>query len=97
MKITFDPKKNQKNIEERGLSFECIADFDFESAMVWEDTRKTYPERRIASLGNLNGRIHFLCFSRPETEVVRVISFRKANKREVEKYERFKEKQAADH
>lgn len=97
MKITFDPKKNQKNIEERGLSFEHIADFDFESAMVWEDTRKEYPERRIAALGNLNGRIHFLCFSRPETGVIRVISFCKANKREVEKYGKFKEKQAADH
>lgn len=97
MKITFDPEKNQKNIEERGLSFECTADFDFESAMAWKDTRKEYPERRIAALDNLNGRIHFLCFSQPETEVIRVISFRKANRRKVEQYEEFKKHQAPDH
>jgi uncharacterized DUF497 family protein len=32
MKITFDPAKNARNIESRGLSFELIQVFDFATA-----------------------------------------------------------------
>ena len=86
MKIEFDPVKNEKNIRERGLNFERAVDFDFETAVIWLDSRKAYPEARISALGLLAGRVHSLVF----TETVngfRVISFRKANKREVKRYE----------
>jgi uncharacterized DUF497 family protein len=32
MKITFDPVKSARNIEERGLSFGRATDFEFETA-----------------------------------------------------------------
>lgn len=32
MKIDFDPVKNARNIRERGLSFDRVAEFDFETA-----------------------------------------------------------------
>ena len=52
MKIEFYPAKNETNICNRGLSFELVADFDFETAVIWIDTRKTsYPEVRISALG----------------------------------------------
>lgn len=43
--------KNERNIRERGLSFERVADFDFETAIYLEDRRHEYGERRIRSLG----------------------------------------------
>jgi len=44
MKITFDPVKNERNIRERGLSFERAAEFDFETADFIIDDRKDYGE-----------------------------------------------------
>lgn len=56
MKIDFDPNKSNKNLEERGLAFDAVVDFEWESAMLYEDTRKIYPERRFVAAGNINGR-----------------------------------------
>ena len=41
---------------------------------------------RISALGLVAGRLHALVFSET-TKGIRVISFRKANKREVKRYE----------
>ena len=86
MEITFDPAKNERNIVERGLSFERAADFDFDTAIYVEDDRKDYGEKRIRSLGMLDGRLHALVFTM-RGQVLRVISFRKAKKNEVKAYE----------
>src|SRR5688572_22967307 len=85
MEIIFDPNKNQRNIEERDLSFECAANFDFETATYLEDNRHEYGESRLVAVGYLNKRLHILCFTPTDTGI-RVISFRKANDREVTKY-----------
>ena len=86
MDITFDPAKNARNIEERGLSFECVAEFDFESAVFVEDTRCDSGEPRWRALGLVGDRVHALVFVETGTGI-RVISFRKANEREVKSYE----------
>ncbi len=86
MDITYDPVKNARNIELRGLSFDQVADFDFESAIIWIDDRKDYPEVRYAALGWLAKRLHAVVFTETPNGI-RVISLRKANKREVRLYE----------
>ena len=86
MHIEFDPAKNEANIRNRGLSFEMVNDFDFETALIWRDCRKTYPEVRFSALGLLDGRLHSVVFAEV-TKGIRVISFRKANQREVTRYE----------
>lgn len=86
MDIEFDPSKNQRNIVERGLSFAEVADFEFESALFWIDDRQDYGEQRIRALGYIGKRLHALVFAETMTGI-RVISFRKANKREVKHYE----------
>lgn len=86
MKIDFDPAKNAKNIRERGLSFERVVEFDFETAKFAIDNRRDYGEIRYRVLGFIDHRLHALVL----VEIVggiRVISFRKANKREVKQYE----------
>lgn len=87
VEITYDVIKNSKNVSERGLPFSRVAHFQWGSAIFKEDTRKEYPERRFVAVGYLEDRLHVLCFS--ETDLgIRVISFRKANKREEKHYEK---------
>jgi uncharacterized DUF497 family protein len=86
MKVSFDPAKDERNIRERGLSFELAGEFDFETALYQPDIRRDYGEERIRALGRLNGRVHALVFVETP-EGIRVISFRKANAREVRIYE----------
>ena len=87
MKIDFDPTKNARNIRERGLNFERVAEFDFLSATYLVDDRQDYGELRQIAIGYLDGRLHFLCFVQIP-DGIRVVSFRKANSREARKYDR---------
>ena len=85
MEISFDPTKNDRNIRERKLSFERVAEIDFNTALVFPDTRKAYGETRYVALCYLDQRLHVLCFT--ETKMgIRVISFRKANTREANRH-----------
>lgn len=86
MEIDFDPAKNEKNIRERDLSFTLVQEVDFETALFSIDTRRDYGEVRYRALGLLEGRLHALVFVET-TNDIRVISFRKANKREIRLYE----------
>jgi len=86
VKIEFDPAKNAKNILERGISFELAAEFDLATAKIWADTRKDYGEERFIALGYIGERLFSLVFT-VRGEVLRVISLRKANSREVKNYE----------
>lgn len=89
MDITYDSNKNSKNIKERGLSFDRVIDFDFETAVIFIDDRKEYNETRYVAVGYLENRLHVLCFTETD-KGIRVISFRKANNREVTNYEKSK-------
>lgn len=86
MRITYDTAKNQRNIQERQLSFDDAANLDWATARIWQDTRKAYPEVRYIAVGYLQARLHVVCFAEAE-EGIRVISFRKANQREQRAYE----------
>jgi len=86
MFITYDPNKNQQNIRDRDLSFDQAADLDWDNAWIYKDKRNDYGETRYVAYSMLDERLHFICFSETE-EGIRVISFRKANRREVKLYE----------
>ena len=81
LKIEFDPIKNAVNIANRELPFEMVAEFDFDGAVIEQDTRKPYPEIRLVASGFIGQRLHILCFT-PIAGGIRVISLRKANPRE---------------
>jgi uncharacterized DUF497 family protein len=91
MAVTFDPEKNARNLAERGLSFKRGADLDWETAVIAEDTRRDYGEPRLLVMARLDGRLHAAVVT-PRGEDLHVISFRKANKREVERYGKKNEK-----
>jgi uncharacterized DUF497 family protein len=86
MEIGFDPNKSEKNSRERGLPFERAADLDWDRAVTFEDVRADYGETRMVTLAPLKGRLHVVCYSQ-RGKVRWIISFRKANAREVKVYE----------
>ena len=84
MLILFDSAKNSRNVQLRGLSFTQANDFDFETSFVEADLGNEYGEIRYVAIGFLHQRLHVLCFTEVDGRI-RVISFRKANEREVER------------
>lgn len=81
MQLEFDPAKNARNIRERGISFERFADLDLETALSVEDNRVDYGERRVRILGHIDGLVHVAVITL-RGDKVRVISLRRANRRE---------------
>ena len=85
MKITFDPVKDESNFAKHGVSLALAAEFEWDTAVTWPDTRKDYGEARVAGLGYVGLRIYAMVFvDRPHER--RIISLRKANRSEVERY-----------
>jgi uncharacterized DUF497 family protein len=84
--ISFDPAKNERNIAIRGISFQVAEQFEWDTAMIAEDLRKEYGEPRFQALGFIAGRLHAMVFT-PRAGKIHVISLRKANRREVRRYE----------
>jgi uncharacterized DUF497 family protein len=70
-----------------GLSFERAIDFDFTTAALAVDARREYGELRYVAVGYLDNRLHVMCFTETLSGI-RVISFRKANSREIKRYEK---------
>lgn len=87
MIIGYDKAKNQRNIAKHQLAFDDVAHLDWAAAIVGEDNRKDYGETRYTALVPAdNGRLHVVVFTDTQNGI-RVISFRKANKREVKHHE----------
>jgi uncharacterized protein len=89
VEITFDPRKSERNLRERGLSFEMASDFDLSSAIFRADTRRDYGEARTRALGFIGHTLYALVFTM-RGSVLRVISLRKANRKERVQYEKAK-------
>ncbi|WP_044561484.1 BrnT family toxin [Azospirillum sp. B4] len=85
MNITFDPAKNATNLAKHGLPLSAAVDMDLAVALIRVDDRADYGETRYEAIGPLNGRVCVLVFT-VRDQVVRVISLRKANSREVKRY-----------
>jgi uncharacterized protein len=85
MEIEFDEAKSAKNERERGLPFALALQLFDLPRHEWEDERKDYGETRVNALGEIEGRIFFATYTR-RGEIIRVISFRKANSHEIRRY-----------
>ncbi len=85
MKIEFDPAKSARNASERGLPFELTAELEWSAARVRTDERRNYGEDRFVALVPTSGRLYAVCYC-IRGDARRIISFRKANKREERAY-----------
>ena len=87
MDIEYDKHKNQRNVELRGLSFELVKRFQFDNVL--EVEQRVDNELRYFALGHIGKRLYALVYT-VRDRGIRVISLRKANKREATQYEQFK-------
>ena len=85
MVLEFDQAKSARNLKERGIGFERFADMDPARAISNEDTRAEYGERRIRMFGPIDDRLHVAVITF-RGDRVRVISLRRANRREERRY-----------
>jgi uncharacterized protein len=83
---TWDEEKRATNLRNHGVDFATAKDFDWETALEFEDTRRDYGERRLVAYGKIASRLYVMVWT-PRDETVRIISLRKANAREIDRYE----------
>jgi uncharacterized protein len=81
MRVTYDPEKRDRTLEERGLDFEDAGIVFAGVTLEVEDTRKDYGEARIICYGLLAGRMVVVGYT-PRGADRHVFSMRKANARE---------------
>ena len=86
LEISFDYRKSDRNEFERGLPFTLAEHLDWSLALIEEDIRKDYGERRYRALVTIADRLHALVFT-PRGSALHVISLRRANAREVKYYD----------
>ena len=89
MKFEWDKNKNEKNIEKHGIDFHDAEEVFNNPMLVKEDKRRDYGEKRYIALGLLRKFVVVVVYT-IRVAVIRIISIRKANKKERNTYyERF--------
>ena len=85
MRIEFDPAKDSGNQTKHGVSLALAGELDWDAALVWVDERFEYAELRMIALAPKTNILYYVAFvDRGTTR--RVISLRRANRREVKHY-----------
>jgi uncharacterized protein len=81
MRISFDPMKRMRTLEERGLDFDDASVVFAGTTIEVDDKRRDYGERRIICYGLLSGRLVVIGYT-PRGRTRHIFSMRKANDRE---------------
>jgi uncharacterized protein len=90
VKSEFDPDKDDANLAKHGVSLRFASRVLSDPARVDVlDVRFDYGEDRFVTYGEVDGRI-WVCVHAPRGVSRRIISVRKANEREAERYHRAK-------
>ncbi len=84
MQYQWDHKKHAENVQKHGIWFSEAEAFEWDTAIIRHDDR-SYNETRFEAVGYIDTRIYVMVFCFRETEI-RIISLRKANRREVRAY-----------
>jgi uncharacterized DUF497 family protein len=82
----WDKAKNRSNFAKHGLDFEDAEQVLTGPCVTFEDSRFNYGEERLITLGLLAGRVVIIAHAQ-RGEATRIISMRKANRREQKIYQ----------
>ena len=85
MRIEFDPAKDAANRVSHGVSLALAGKLDWDAALVWVDDRFEYDELRMIALAPETATLYYVAYVE-RGEVRRVISLRRATRREVKHY-----------
>ena len=86
MKFVWDEKKNLQNIRKHKVSFvqAVYAFLDPMRKEYYDERHSTYEEERLLLFGFAINAVLIVSFTEPDAQTVRIISARKAKKRELE-------------
>ena len=87
--VEWDEAKRQINLKKHGVDFAIAVRFETETALLAEDVRYDYEEIRYQALGFIDAKLHFLVYT-IRGDARRVISLRRANRKEIEAYGKIK-------
>ena len=85
MNYEWDEQKKTANLAKHGIDFINAEKFDWSLSLIQSDSRHQYNEQRFNALAPIENRLYMMTFTR-RGDNIRIISFRKANKREVNYY-----------
>lgn len=85
MRIEFDAAKDAVNLAKHGASLALAVELDWDDALVWVDDRFEYGEVRMIALAPKTDTLYYVAFA-DRGEVRRIISLRRATRREVKHY-----------
>jgi uncharacterized protein len=83
----WDENKRLANLANHGVDFRDLGSLDWSDAVIFEDVRRNYGERRMIGMARRGRRLHGVVYVERDGDR-RFISARKANKREIAFYER---------
>ncbi len=83
----WDETKRLANLAHHGVDFGDLGSLDWSEAVIFEDQRRDYGERRMIAMARLGRRLHVVVYVERDGDK-RFISARKANHREVAFYEK---------
>jgi uncharacterized DUF497 family protein len=85
VRYEWDEAKNRSNFAKHGVDFKDAEQVFGGSCVTFEDNRFDYGEERLITLGLLAGRVLVIAHA-PRNSATRIISMRKAGRREQEIY-----------
>jgi uncharacterized DUF497 family protein len=85
MRVELDPTKDEGNLAKHGVSLAMASQLDWDAALVWVDDRFSYDEIRMIALAPAKNALYYVAFV-DRGEVRRIISLRRAERREVKHY-----------
>lgn len=88
MKFEWDETKNAANIEKHGIDFNDAYELFQGNRVIFPDVRKDYGEERFIAVGRIKNRLMVAAYTQRSPEIIRIISLRKANSREKERFEK---------
>lgn len=85
MRITFNPAKDAINLAKHGISLAAATGIEWDTLYATPDTRQTYGEERMIGIGYIGLRLFVVVYV-DRDDRRRIISLRKANRREENRY-----------
>ncbi len=83
----WDPDKARSNLEKHGIDFASVSKFEWDTSVTRRSDRRG--EARFVAYGYISHRLYSLAFT-TRRDRIRIISFRKADEREMRYYARAK-------
>ncbi|MDX8492247.1 BrnT family toxin [Mesorhizobium sp. VK22B] len=85
MHFEWSAAKARSNKAKHGIDFELALEFDFANAIIAVDDSENYGEERLVATGIIGSSIYVMVYVE-RGEAIRVISLRRATKKEIVSY-----------